>query len=352
VSSAQFEFAGQLRLRVTGDAAAIGHARREYGPAEVPDAGSVDLQVDFGQIGEDAARATEGDPAAAQAPGRGGHKTVGWRVSIGDPAAAPLVARIETSGWPASFARSLVQGYVVEPLLSVAAAGRGIVLLPGAGIVLDDGLVLLLGRSRAGKSTLAARALTAGRDVLGDDQLFVGPDGSAWPFPRSLRFYPDLVRTAPHAYAGLRRRTRAGLRLRAGLARLSAGYVRPSLAIDGAELGQRWNPEARPIARLVLVERDAAQSNLDVATGSTKQAIEWAAELLREQRTRLAILGGEAWHAAIEHAADIERRVLGQCFEGLPVDRVAIPGSWDAPTAVAATARWLGIDQPGGETRP
>ena len=349
MSSTLFEFAGQLRLRVTGDAAAIGHARREYGPAEVLDAGPVDLQVDFGPIGEGAARVTAGLPAPTPAPvpGRGGHKTVGWRTDLGKPADAPLLARIETSGWPASFARSLVQGYVVEPLLSVAAARRGIVLLPGAGIVLDDGLVLLLGRSRSGKSTLAARALTAGRDVLGDDQLFVGSDGSAWPFPRSLRFYPDLVRTAPTAYAGLGRRTRAGLRLRAVLARVSAGYVRPSLAIDGAELGLRWNPEARPIARLVLIERDAAESDLDVASSSTEQALEWAAQLLREQRSRLAILGGEAWRTAIEHAADIERRVLGQCFDGLPVDRLAIPGSWDAPTAVAATARWLAIDQPG-----
>ena len=349
MSSAEFEFAGQLRLRVTGDAATIGHARREYGPAEVPYAGPVDLQVDLGQIGKGAARATAGDPAPV--PGSGGHKTVRWRVILGDPASTALVARIETSGWPGSFARSLAQGYILEPLLSVAAARRGIVLLPGAGIVLDDGLVLLLGRSRAGKSTLAARALTAGRDVLGDDQLFVGSDGSAWPFPRSLRFYPDLVRTAPAAYAGLRRQTRLGLRLRAVLARLSVGYVRPSLAIDGAGLGLRWNPEARPIARLVLIERDAAQSDLDVASGSTEQAVEWGAELLRDQRSRLAILGGEAWRGAIERAAAADRDVLGQCFEGLPVDRLSIPGSWDAPTAIAATSRWLGIEPPGESRR-
>ena len=154
MSSAQFEFAGQLRLRVTGDAAAIGHARREYGRAEAPDAGPVDLQVDFGPIGRGAERATAGDPAPApaRAPARGGHKTVRWRVDLDNPGDTPLVARIETSGWPASFARSLVQGYIAEPLLSVAAARRGIVLLPGAGIVLDDGLVPcsgVPGRARA-----------------------------------------------------------------------------------------------------------------------------------------------------------------------------------------------------------
>jgi len=349
VGSAAFEFAGELRLRVTGDGAAIRHARREYAPAEVDDSGPVDLAVHFGRIGGDGAQTTADEPAVSAR--RGGHKTVRWQVDVGDPAAVPLEARIETSGWPKSFARSLVQGYVIEPLLSVAAARRGIVLLPAAGIVLDDGLVLLLGRSRAGKSTLAARALTAGRDVLGDDQVFIGPDGSAWPFPRSLRFYPDLVRTAPSSYAGLRTQARAGLRLRAVLASLSAGYVRPSLAIDGGELGRRWNPEGRRISRMVLIERDAAGSDLEDASGSTEEAVDWAAELLREQRSRLALLGGSAWMTAIDRAASAERGILQRGLLGLRVDRLAIPGSWDAPTAIAATDRWLGIGRPDAARR-
>ena len=345
MDAADFVFAGRVRLRVVGDKAALTHSRREYGSAEVPLAGEADLEVTFGPI-----------PPAARGPsppgtrmGRGGHKTVRWVFEGGDPDAAHLRARVETEGWPQGFARSLVQGYLVEPLLSIAAARRGVVLVPGAGIVLDDGLALLLGRSRAGKSTLVARALTAGRDVLGDDQLFVGPDGSAWPFPRSLRFYPDLIRTAPSSYARLRRRTRLELRLRAALGRLSAGYVRPSLAVDGAELGLRWSPEGRAIARLILVERraaraDPARSDLDVAPGSPEQAVEWAGELLREQRTKLATLGGPEWRAAIEHVTDDERALLARAFDGSPVVVVAIPGSWDAATAVAATAHRLGIE--------
>jgi len=339
VATADFVLAEQLRLRVVGDAAALAHARREYGRAEVAVAGAPDLEVRFGRMrGRDPAAG--GDAARI---GTGGHKTVAWRVDAGDPDATPLRARVQTRGWPQGFARSLVQGFVVEPLLSVAAVRRGIVLLPGAGIVLDDGLVLLLGRSRAGKSTLAARALVAGRDVLGDDQLFVGPDGLAWPFPRSLRFYPDLVATAPAAYARLRRRTQLGLRLRAGLARASSGFVRPSLAVDGSELGLRWRPNPRPIARLILVERDADAPQLDAVPASTEQALEWAGQLLHEQRARLASLGGAGWRAAIEQVAVVERSLLAQAFAGLPVERVAIPGSWNAAAAVAATAGLLGI---------
>ena len=342
MDSADFAFANDLRLRVRGNAAAIRHARREYGPAEFSGGGRIDLDVTFGRMGRRTNAAVDGPDAP---PRRGGHKTVGWRVDAGDPDGAPLVARIETTGWPVAFAMSLVQGYFVEPLLSIAAARRGIVLLPGAGIDLDDGLVLLLGRSRAGKSTLAARALTAGRVVLGDDQLFVGPDTTAWPFPRSLRFYPDLAQTAPLAYAQLRPPTQRGLRMRTALARVSAGYVRPSLAVPGSELGLQWSPGARPINRLVLLERDADRADLEVALASPQEAVDWAAELLGEQRVRLADLGGFVWREAIDRVADIERSLLERSFATLPVDRLAIPASWDAPTAVEASARWLGIDR-------
>jgi hypothetical protein len=343
VDAADVAFGTGLRLRISGDAAAVRHARREYGPAGLPAAGGVDLEVRFGRGGPDDQLAADGPE---RRPGRGGHKTVAWRVDLGDPDTSPLVARIETSGWPASFARSLVQGFIVEPLLSVAAARRGLVLLPGAAIVLDDGLALLLGRSRAGKSTLAARALTAGRTMLGDDQLFVGPDGNAWPFPRSLRFYPDLARTAPSSYAQLRPGSRLGLRLRALMAAVSGGYVRPSLAVNGSELGLRWNPEARQIARLVLLERDADVSTLEAVATSAQQAVEWAGELLQEQRVRLADLGGPEWSAAIDRAAELEHGLLERSFADRPVARLAIPASWDAPTAVEATARLLGIDGP------
>ena len=342
MEAAHFAFATDVRLRVTGDASAVRHARREYGPAEVPDAGRVDLEVTFGRM---ARRGGSGVAAHDGPAARGGHKTVAWRVDAGDPDASPLTARIETGGWPSAFAMSLVQGYVVEPLLSIAAARRGIVLAPGAGIDLDEGLAVLLGRSRAGKSTLAARALTAGRAILGDDQLFVGPDATAWPFPRSLRFYPDLARTAPASYAQLSPRTRRALRFRAALARLSAGYVRPSLAVPGSELGQRWSPGGRQIARLVLLERDADRSDLEATPATPMEAVEWAAELLREQRRRLGELGGISWREAIDRIADSERTVLERSFDGRPVVRLAIPTLWDAATAVGATARRLGIER-------
>lgn len=336
MESASFRFAHDLTLRISGDRAVLRHARREYGPAEAGDAAAPDVAVRFGSVH------TQPD-TSPEAIGRGGHKTVAWRVAVGDPGAAPLTAAIQTSGWPPSFARSLVQGYVVEPILSVAAARRGMVLVPGAGIGLDEGLVLLLGRSRAGKSTLAARSLAAGRVVLGDDQLFVDANATAWPFPRSLRFYPDLEQTAPTAWARLPSATRRALRIRGVVATASRGFVRPSLAVPAAVLGRGQGTEPARIARIVLIERGADRSDLATEPSTSEAAVDWAARLLGEQRERLARLGGSAWAEALERTAESERALLARAFAGIAVEHVAIPRAWDAPTAVAATARWLSI---------
>ncbi len=336
MESATFRFAHDLTLRVGGDRSAVRHARREYGPAETTEVTEADVEVRFG-AGAPVARGDSGTV------GRGGHKTVAWRVALGDPATSPLEATIQTSGWPASFARSLVQGYVVEPLLSIAAVRRGIVLVPGAGIVLDDGLTLLLGRSRAGKSTLAARSLAAGRTVLGDDQLFVDSASTAWPFPRSLRFYPDLQRTAPTAWARLPPRARLALTLRGVVARASRGFVRPSLAVRAAELGTGQPNRPGSIDRIILIERDADRTALVSEPSSTEAALDWAAELLREQRERLVPLGGARWEDAVERTAAEERLILATAFAGVGVQRLAIPRAWDAATAVEATARLLSI---------
>ncbi|MET1232080.1 MAG: hypothetical protein ABWY52_04420, partial [Candidatus Limnocylindrales bacterium] len=69
---------------------------------------------------------------------------------------------IDLLGVPISFARSLVQGYVVEPMLSVIAAEHDRALVPGAGVADERGLTLVLGRSGAGKSTLMARLAATG----------------------------------------------------------------------------------------------------------------------------------------------------------------------------------------------
>ena len=334
MDSATFRLASSVVLRIDGDRGAVSHFVREYEPCAVAKDGPLDVEVTFGR----GAAALDSGSAV-----EGGHKTVRWRVALGAPHDVPLVATISLGGWPASFALSLVQGYFVEPLISIAAVRRGLVLLPSVAIVADEGLLLIMGRSRAGKSTLAARAMAAGRSVPGDDQAFVDPAGRCWPFPRRLRFYPYIAETAPAAHARLGRATRRELAVRRSVATLTRGYVRPSLAVDGTELGGTWHPEPLPIRRIVLVERSSESDVLLVEPADREAAVAWAAELLGEQRARLGRAGGD-WFAALDGTWGLERAVLNEGFATSPVERISVPRRWDASTAVDAIARYLRLE--------
>ena len=337
---ATFRLADELLLRVSGDPAAVAQARLEYGPAEVPHASGM------GRPDVDVVYALPSPDNGLGPVRRGGHKSVRWGVRLGSPDAEVLRAAIAIRGWPGAFARSLVQGFVIEPLLSVAAVRHGLVLVPSAGIVGPDGLSVILGRSRAGKSTIAARAMTLGRTVIGDDQVIVGRDGGVWPFPRRLRFYPDLVHTAPEAFRSLRPGTRRALRVRGLIATLSRGYVRPSLAVDPDELGGR--PASTPTrpARLVLLDRRDDLVAISDSAATVEDAVAWAADLLAEQRARLRALGGEEWSTVLQDVAAKEADILREAFAGVDCRRVSVPRAWDASRAVSRTATHLGFEAP------
>ena len=336
--TATFAFAPGLTLGVAGQPAAVEQMRSEYGPCEVADTAPAALEVVFGSP----AGGLEARPGDVAAPG--GHKTVRWHVTLGRPAEAPLRAWISIDGWPPAFARSLVQGYVIEPLLSIAAARTGHVLLPGAGIVADDGLLVVIGRSRAGKSTIAARALANGRRVLGDDQVLVDAGGAWRPFPRRLRFYPDLAVAAPAAFARLTMGSRRQLRVRGLVSTMTGGFVRPSLAVLPAELGATWSAASVPATRIALVERRPDVDRLVVEPATTDRALDWAAAVLAEQRARLASIGGATWLSTLEETASAEARLLRSALAGIPVQAVVVPVGWTAAEGIARTAAALGLE--------
>src|ERR1043165_1397270 len=117
MSAAAFELVPGLGLTISGSADDIRHFDREYGRFRAaPDlAPKATLAIEFGPLARSGGEGTWSD----------GHKTVAWTVGL-SPASAPDVrAGLSLRGQPTSFARSLVQGYVVEPLLSVLAAELG-----------------------------------------------------------------------------------------------------------------------------------------------------------------------------------------------------------------------------------
>ena len=330
---ALFRFAPGIEMAIFGPRSIVEAFRREYAPMGDSGPGEPGLLVAFSH------RAP-----ASSVSWRGGHKSVRWRVGVSSPDRPVIAATIELAGWPRSFARSLVQGYVVEPLLSVVASEHDRVLVPGAGVIGPGGLILILGRSRAGKSTLMARLAATGHPILGDDQILVERSGVGIAFPRRLRFYPDIERTAPEAFARMAGPTRLRLRLHGLMASASGGFVRPSLAVDRGAIGAAWVPGPVTIQRIVLLERDPQARDLRLDRATEQDALVWAARLLGEQRSRLELAHDAGWRSRSALVDASERAVLADAFAGRPVERVGVPIDRPPREAVQAVARHLGFE--------
>ncbi|HEX5038604.1 MAG TPA: hypothetical protein VFW95_00535 [Candidatus Limnocylindria bacterium] len=286
--------------------------------------GAPDLVVRIGR-----GRSAADDPGRATSPGS--HKTVSWSAHVSDPAAAPLELDLAIRGVPRWFAVSLTQGYLIEPLISVAAARTRTVLLPAAAVSLPGGAVLLVGRSRTGKSSVSARAAAAGIPVIGDDQVLVYPDGRLARFPRRMRFYDDLRVTAPDAFRRLGIRSRTALHARTLARYATGGYVRPSLAVDASELGQPGR-EAH-LGRVIVLERTTNRSTTTYGGASVGETLEVLHGVLREQRRHLTALG-PAWQSALEQVAAAEETVLTEALARVPIERLRIADHLSAPEAI------------------
>lgn len=333
----QFRFPSGTLLRLGGPAPIERHFVKEYGDSAITPGGNVDVDLTFGPV-------TGGHFPSRVVEGR--HKSVGWTVALSSPQARPVTASIEMRGRPRFFVASLVQGFFVEPLLSLAAARDGHVLLPSAAIREDDGALLLIGASRSGKSSLAARAIAVERPVLGDDQVFLDEHGICRAFPRRMRFYSDLPLVAPGAYARLPGRGRFELKWRQAMRRATRGYVSPSLAVSPEDLGTRRPAQALPLRRLVVMERSDLTEKLEFRSIDRDSVVERARLLLTSQRERLSAIArtDAEWRGRLAAVSRAEVDLIRRGIADVPGERLVIPGHWDASHAVAQVARALGIE--------
>ena len=321
----RYPFGPGVALDIRGPAVVLRHFDAEFGSSVLPDTQpqvEVEIKYVFGR------RRPE--------PGRGGHKTALWHISLTPPDRSPLRATIQIAGGPPSFALSLVQGYFVEPLVAFALARAGFVALPSAGIEAEDGALVLMGKSRSGKSSLSVRAIAAGRPVLGDDQVIVDASGSCRPYPRRLRVYPDIRETAPAGWAALPRGTRSALTARRAVKRLTRGLVAPSLAVAQGQFGASRRPPEMPIRRLAVIERADGIDALAVETRDGEWAVEAARDILADQRRAFLKRAGAPWTEHLPTVLDAEARILAQAWSGLEVEHVRVPGYWPAAQAVGA----------------
>ena len=330
-----YRFGPDLVLSVRGDRRARAHFRAEYASAALDNEPSVPaVEATVGSHVHDS-RARGGTHAAEL---RGTHKLARWRASVPTtPDADSMRVAVDVRG-PLGLA--LVQSYILEPLVSLAAVRAGYVLLPSAAIARDGKALLLIGRSRSGKSSLAALALAAGRRVLGDDQVLIVPGQDCRPFPRRLRLYPDLARTAPAAFAALRpsaRRTLTGL---GQVKSLTRGFVAPPLRISASALGAGVTPLCLHIGEVVVIQRAAVDTLRSEPLEQRELAAEASDVLLSQRSAIFSVAGVEAAFAPV---LTEERKLMALAFASASARRVSVPDSWPAERAVGALAHEFGL---------
>jgi|GEM_PF-6730435 len=293
------------------------HFAAEYG--EGPDR-SVPAVMAL-RVGLLAGRPGSADMADAAHTFVGGHRAARWRVRVHvDADAASASCALQVAG---PLGLPLVQSMVLEPLLSIVTPAAGRVLLPGALIAAKDGPVLLLGPSGVGKSTLALRALAAGRPVAADDQILVAADGACAGLSRRLRVYGDLRRVVPEAHALLHPATRCRVALAGGVTRLTGGRISPLVAVSPSSLDPHASQpgrDRRPVRALLLVSGGSR------GLVGADELVSHALGLLVEQRTRLAAAGVRPPPVTLARETTILESALGQLVaERLDIRRAADP---------------------------
>lgn len=326
-----------LGLAIAGDTGLERHFAAEFGPPTPADPEHLPSEVLV------LVRPVEGSADASVGQGR--YKTTRWQVRLGPPSGRPVSCELRIQG---VFGRSLVQSLVVEPLLSIAHAREERALVSAAALEVGGRAVVLVGGSRSGKSSLAMRAWSRGIPLLADDRVIVRPDGTATGVRRRLRVYPDLASTAPGAVRRLSPRTRARLRARGALQRLTAGWIAlPELV---GSVGIQEAPASLAIDRLVVIERSPRSGRTASGAVAETDAPDrvWArlGEILQSDLDWPAGQGPR-WAAEAREAGSRQDRILRQALvqAGSDATLISVPADWPAAVAVAALARHLGLEE-------
>lgn len=124
-------------------------------------------------------------------------------VQVGfDPATHPIEVVCE---------RGLRSVPLLIPLVNLAALRRGIVPVHGALVVHEDRGILVVGWSKGGKTETVLAFMDAGASFVGDEWVYVHPDGTGTGIPEPTRIWDWQLKQFPEVRGRIERRTRARL---------------------------------------------------------------------------------------------------------------------------------------------
>jgi hypothetical protein len=344
--SETYEFQAGVALRIhSSRPEVLAHFGAEYGVAAPQRDSPPDIEV---YAGKDAVRSSP-FPHLLEDGHRARHKILRWRVGVAGVDEQTTVVAFEGSG---QMVISFLQTFYVEPLLRPKFAARDHALVHAACLVRDGGSTLFPAGSRVGKSTLALQHAAAGYPVQGDNYVIVSPEGRTLVFPRRMRVYSDLPRTAPQVFARLPAVERRRLRLAGLVKRLSAGYSNQPrrLTIQQMLAGAPVCPEARLRSVFLLKPYTGAglsgpvPCSIDAAIDRIQNVNGLEARQLGEA---LANITGKPAEPITPEMAVREREVLRRALKDVPAYELLVPRVEDPAPVVAQMRRLTGLDEAG-----
>lgn len=254
-------------------------------------------------------------------------------------------------------------------LVNLAALANGVLPLHASAFRIDDHGVLVTGWSKSGKTESLLGCVELGGRYVGDEWIYLTPDGQMFGLPEPIRLWawhfdqqPGLLRERPR---------RARVRLTAWRSAAAAARTASGSGLAGAALARRALPVLErqaylqvPPAELFGPERIAASAPLDavvllVSHDAPGIISEQAAPGEVAARMRASLSAERAGFMAhyeqfryafpdrtspvVEIAAETEARLLARLFDHRPAGRVAHPYPCDlkelarAVRAAAAT---------------
>jgi hypothetical protein len=258
------------------------------------------------------------------------------------------------------------------PCINMTALAKGVLPLHSSAFTEDGRGVLVMGWAKGGKTETLLARMDRGASYVGDEWIYLTPDGRMLGLPEPIRLWAWHLAQQPRVLSQRSpgERTRLGTWRRLASAAAAAGKQRH----PGAGLARRAYPvlqrqaflqvppeelfgrdrmtlEGRLDAAVLVVSHESAEITVD-RTGPDEIAARMAASLVYEREQFLAhyqqfrFAFPSRASATIETAAPTEGSLLEALFEGRPAAKVAHPYPCDiAALGEAVIAAVRGIDE-------
>ncbi len=229
-------------------------------------------------------------------------------------------------------------------MVNFAALRKGVLPIHASAFILDDVGVLVAGWAKGGKTELLLAAARAGASYVGDEWVYVKPDGTIFGVPEPIRLWGWQIEQLPEVATVISRAARRKLHVLgtfsdclSAVARRTAESPRGSVVRRAAEVirrqvyvqipptdlfgAHRLAPGAR-LDRLVLASSQQAFGiRLDVVDGH-QVAARMAASLMQEREPFMAAYRQfrfafpERSSQVVEAADEVERKLLHDMLDG------------------------------------